>query len=221
MVDSAVIETERTDVPGQGIPTYGYYRQPDGFITVSPATETEELVYRKRGWEPLSQYGRVLMASAYAADHPLEALFQFGGAKELCVDQIVQQALHIHPPIVPVCGQRLGDRHKRHAKSCWNGAKPVEFPQLENPPPALHCRFCDRDDLPTKEAQAQHETVVHKDEKGEIRMGEALASALTEGLQGSGTARSAEHPYVCGFCNAGFDNLTTFGKHVQEEQANG
>ncbi len=124
--------------------TYGYYRQDDGWITVSLATDLEETVFRRKGWEPLKQYGRVEMAGSYAVNHPLEALFQAGGAKELPVDQIIEMGLHLSKPLIPVCGQRLDQYHKRHSGDCWEGAEPVEFPQLENPPDAVKCTFCER-----------------------------------------------------------------------------
>ena len=44
-------------------PTFGYYRQPDGFITASPATTSDELRYRRGGWEPLLQYGHFEMGT--------------------------------------------------------------------------------------------------------------------------------------------------------------
>ncbi len=201
--------------------TYGYYRQPDGWVTVSLATDLEETVFRRKGWEPLKQYGKVEMAGAYAVNHPLEALFQGGGAKELPVDQVIGMGLHLSKPLLPACGLRLNQYHKQHTNGandtidCWTGAEPVEFPQLENPPPAVPCTICKRE-FPTDEACGQHEEVMHKEHKADIRMGEALASALNGKQQGA-----FAHPYICGLCSAGFDNLTSFTNHVQEEQANG
>ena len=64
-------------------PTYGYYRQPNGWITVSPVTQLEEVAYIRDGWQSLPRYGRVEMTTEYMADHPLEPLFMAGGAKEL------------------------------------------------------------------------------------------------------------------------------------------
>ena len=171
--------------------TYGYYRQPDGWITVSPMADLDELHYRKRGWEPLSQYGRIELTTEYAADHPLEALFIQGGAHELSVDQIIKSALHLTRPLIPVCRQPLNQFHPTHKATCWQGAQPVEFPQLQGViPDPVACRFCDRSQFPTEEARDQHETVSHKEEKGDIRTGQTLADALIKGLNG-GQSRPA------------------------------
>src|SRR3989304_5798911 len=94
------------------MPTYGYYRQPNGWITVSPATDLEELSYRKEGWEPLTQYGRVEMTTEYIADHPFEGLFQAGGAKELPLQQVIEMSFVMTPPLVPTCNMRVNQNHK-------------------------------------------------------------------------------------------------------------
>ena len=215
---TATEDAAKLNVPDQLDLTYAYYRQPNGWITVSPGTELEELWYRKEGWEPLPEYGRLEMGNEYAANHPLERLFMLGGAKELPVDQIIKMGLHLNSPLVPVCERRLDQHHKRHAAACWVGAKPVEFPQLKNPPKALECRFCDRNNLPTEQARDQHEGVAHKEEKGEIRMGETLAGSLVEGLREGQTPVPSIHPYICGACSAGFDESGPFLKHVEEER---
>lgn len=163
-------------------PTYGYYRQPDGFITLSPATELEELHYIKEGWTSLHQYGRVEITSEYVADHPLEGLFVLGGAHELSERQIYEQGLYLHPPLVPSCGKLLNQYHKRHRGVCWLNAKPVQFPQLATMTDLgpFPCRFCEAQ-KPTRAARDQHEGVVHKTEKGNIQTGEVLAEALLRG----------------------------------------
>ena len=210
--------------------TYGYYLQPNGWITVSPATQLEELQYRREGWEPLTAYGRVEMASQYAAQNPLEALFMFGGAKELSIEQILQTGLHLKPPLVPTCRTPLNQYHKQHAAFCWRDAQPVTFPQLEVVPEGLPCRFCERI-LPTPEAQGQHEQVAHQEERSSIRTGETLAEALVQGLQGQPgvsqdpqdpqetppvpSATSAPNPYLCGFCHEGFNHPLQLAKHVK------
>lgn len=163
--------------------TYGYYRQPNGWIKPAVVTDLEELQYRKEGWEPLPRYGRLEMMTRYSANHPLEQLFVSGGAKELPVEQILQQGLYINPPLVPTCRQSLNQYHKGHAASCWNGAKPVHFPQLDGiefagPFPCSVCGIA----KPTIAARDQHEMVAHKDEKGDIRTGQVLAEAMLKGL---------------------------------------
>ena len=176
-------------------PLYGYYRQPNGWIQPAITTELEELHYRREGWVPLPQYGRFDMGSSYAASHPLELLFIHGGAKELCEDQIRQEGLYFNLPMIPGCRQALTQYHKGHSPSCWAGAQPVVFPQLASmtnlgPFP---CRFCNRQSA-TAPGRDQHESVMHKDEKGNIRTGEVLAASLTKGLtaQSTGESKSLE-----------------------------
>lgn len=165
-------------------PAYGYYRQPNGWITVSPMAELDELHYRQRGWEPLKQYGRFDMATEYAADHPLELLFLRGGVRELSREQIIESALHLNPPKIPGCGQPLTQYHKRHGPSCWQSAQPVEFPQLtEADYETFPCRFCERDPFPTIKGRDSHETVMHREERTEIRSGEILGKSIVEGLK--------------------------------------
>ena len=221
MTMTAIEHAEQTGQIGKVDLTYGYYRQPNGWITVSPVTALEELRYRREGWEPLTIYGRVEMATEYAADHPLEGLFIHGGARELCREQIIESGLHLTPPLVPVCGQTLNQYHRKHNELCWRGAQPVTFPQLgEDVPEGLQCRFCQRSPFPTEAARSQHEGVMHREEKGEIRSGQVIAESMVKGLQGSQPSQpTAEHDYICGKCAAGFDNLAVFGKHVKEHDA--
>lgn len=223
MTPTAIDEAVSLGQFQQGPATFGYYRQSNGWITVSPAGELDELKYLREGWE-LLPYGRVEMASEYAASHPLEGLFMKGGAKELSCEQIVQSALHLTPPLVPVCGQVLNQHHKRHQAYCWAGAAPVSFPQLEDVPEGLPCRFCPRSPFPTEEARDQHEGVMHNDEKSDIRTGKILAESLVEGLRGGGAINvptSPAKPYVCGVCTAGFTNPMVLAKHVKDEHKEG
>lgn len=194
---------------------WGYYRQPNGWITVAITTEIETVHYIKEGWTPLPQYGGVEMTSKYAADHPFEPLFIAGGAKELSIEQIRETGLYLDPPLVPACGRRLSQYHKRHAPECWRGAKPVVFPQLEglDLEPA-RCRHCDNE-YPTEAARDQHETVSHKESQGDIKMGEALGQALAQALQ------TVRMPFICGLCNQGFDKPTALVKHVKEAHDDG
>lgn len=166
-------------------PTYGYYRLPNGWIKPAVVTPIEELKYRREGWEPLPQYGRFDMGTGYAADHPLELLLINGGAAELCEDQIRQQGLYMNPPVLPTCRLALTQSHRSHTPRCWIGAKPVHLPQvaaMENLGP-FDCRFCGTArQFPTIEARSQHEVVIHKEEKGNVRTGETLAESLVKGL---------------------------------------
>ena len=177
----------------RAMPTFGYYRQPNGWITVSPVTDLEQLRYMREGWTQLPHYGRFEMATEYAADHPLEMLLMQGGAKELCVDQILANGLHLNPPLVPTCRQLFTQFHKRHLASCWASARPAQFPQLEGMTTLgpFPCRFCG-EDKPTVKVRDQHENVRHQTEKTSIRMGDTLSEALVKGLKGSTPAPVAE-----------------------------
>ncbi len=167
-------------------PTYGYYRQPNGWITASPATSTDELRYRRGGWTPLLQYGNFEMGTPYMANHPLEPLFMRGGAHELTEDQIRKQGLHLAPPLVPNCRTTLSQDHMHHERACWANAKPVVLPQLAGMTglEPFPCSICDRV-LPTQEARDQHTTVMHAPEKSDERTGKSLSDALIKGLGGA------------------------------------
>ena len=162
---------------------WGYYRQPDGWIGVAITTQIERLQYMEEGWIPMPEYGLVEMTTKWATDHPLETLFINGGAKELPLEQVVEMGLHIYPPKMPNCGRRLNQYHKLHGVRCWVGARPVQFPQLEGLDiQPFKCRHC-KEIRATEEGLQNHETVAHKTEKGDVKMGEALAAALTQGLR--------------------------------------
>ena len=206
-------------------PTYGYYRQSNKWITVSVVTELEELRYRREGWEPLPQYGRFDMTTVYAANHPLEALFIKGGAKELCLEQIIDSGFHLNPPLVPVCGRLLTKFHRGHEPACLVGAEPVHFPQLDGQHyEGYQCRFCDRPQFPTERAREQHEGVMHKDEKSDIRTGETLAASLLKGLKPESAeprATDSAKPYVCGLCGVGHASLVEVARCVKAHKAVG
>lgn len=180
-------------------PTFGYYRQPNGWIKVSPNTRLERLKYVEQGWVYLEAYGAFDM-TAYTANHPLEGLFMFGGAKELPVEQILQMGLYIDPALVPRCRQHLTQLHRAHRAACWRGATPVEFPQLADVPKELIgpfvCDFCKRK-MPTREALAQHQSVAHAEPLGNIRTGDSLGKAVAKALSQFGQAPAApETPAV-------------------------
>lgn len=228
---TALEDATRQGIAPRAKATYGYYRQPNGWITVSPATDLEELKYVREGWVRLPQYGVIEMASEYMADHPLEALFMQGGAKELCREQIVETGLHLNPPLVPTCGRFLDQYHKRHTTLCWNGAEPVSFPQMDGLEiESFPCRFCDRAPFPTAKARDQHEGVMHKEERSDIRTGQTLADSLVKGLSGGHVlterpetvtppprAEGSGLPYVCGHCGRGFKFMGRLKEHVKKD----
>lgn len=165
-------------------PTYGYYRQSNGWIKYATVTRLERLKYEEQGWKCLAQYG-FFDPTPYTSNHPLEGLFMMGGAKELPVDQIIQMGLYIDPPLVPVCRQHLTQYHRAHGEECWIGAQQVVFPQLAGVNPELIgpfvCDFCQRK-MPTKQARQQHQSVMHADELGDIQTGSSLGKALAEAM---------------------------------------
>ena len=167
-------------------PTFGYYRQPNGWITVSPITRLEKLKYVEQGWTCLDSYGTFDM-TAYTVNHPLEGLFMFGGAKELPAEQVLQMGLYIDPPLVPRCKQHLTQFHRSHRADCWRGAQKVEFPQLADVPKELIgpfiCDFCKRK-MPTVEARQQHQSVAHTKPLGDVQTGTSLGKALADALNG-------------------------------------
>jgi hypothetical protein len=169
-------------------PTYGYYRQPNGWITVAVTTMLERMKYEREGWESLDRYGRFDFNNVYAANHPLEGLLMKGGAHELTVEQVVESGMWMDPPLIPVCGQHRTQLHPRHLAGCWRGAQAAEFPQVPADTPRSHeCRLCGAQ-KPTEAARDQHEAVAHKDERGDIRTGQALADAIVSGLRGGSDA---------------------------------
>ena len=123
-------EVQRLGHTARGKSVLGYYRQPNGWITVSPQTDLDQLKYIRKGWTPLPQYGVVSMTCEYDMDNPFEALFLAGGAKELPVEQVIQMGLHLKPQLLPSCGRRIDQVHKKHKASCFVNPQPVIFPQL-------------------------------------------------------------------------------------------
>ena len=170
---------------GQNIrPTFGYYRQKNGWITVSPITQLERINYIARGWTHLDKYGAFDM-SPYVANHPFEALFMFGGVGEMPAQQVLETGLYIDPPLVPQCMQHMTQYHRGHTQACWRGAQPVAFPQLATLDPKLVgpfvCEFCQRK-LPTAQGRTQHQKVAHAEELGNLQTGQSMGKSLAEVL---------------------------------------
>ena len=194
---NAIAEAQARGLSLRIRPSYGYYRQPNGWLTVSPASDLDELHYTRKGWTRLGQYGRIEMTAEYAADHPFEALFMLGGVHEFSREQIIESAMHLNPPIVPGCRTPLSQNHPRHNGVCMATAYTVEFPQItEADLVSFQCRFCQRAPFSTDLARDTHEGVMHKEEKSDIRTGETLAAAMVKGLSGpvKETAAPVEAP---------------------------
>lgn len=184
MVQAEIYESLSSSL-GQNIqPTFGYYRQPNGWITVSPNTRLERLKYTEEGWEYLGEYGAFDM-TAYTVNHPLEGLFMFDGAKEIPVEQVIETGLYIDPPLVPRCRQHLTQYHRAHTAACWRGAKPVEFPQMVAVPAErlgpFICDFCKRK-MPTQQAREQHQSVAHAIPLNNVQLGRTLGDTLASAL---------------------------------------
>ena len=199
----------------------GYYRQPNGWITASPQSDLDQLKYMRKGWEPLAQYGIVSITCEYDVDHPLEALFLAGGAKELPLEQIIAMGFHLNPPLLPSCGKRIDQTHKRHKATCFANQQPVTFPQLDELdeiPEGFQCRFCERSPFPTEQARDQHETVMHKEEKSDIRSGQVLADHLIRGLKGE-ASQEKRLPYACGLCPKSYKHAGHLKNHIEKEHS--
>ena len=174
-------------------PTYGYYRQPNGWITVSPITRMERIKYVEEGWEHLARYGAFDM-SPYVAAHPFEALFMFGGVGEMPAEQVIQMGLYLDPPRVPTCRQQLTQFHRGHTPDCWQGASRVQFPQLADVDQAqlgpFPCAFCERQ-MATIQAREQHQMVAHKDALGNLQTGRSLGASLADALKKTGAQEAS------------------------------
>lgn len=184
-----VLDDAPADIPiSKTKPIHGYYRQPNGWITVSVTSPMEKLGYLEQGWAFLQQYGTFDMTTGYTANNPFELLLIRGGAKELPVDQIVAMGFHYNPPKIPQCGRAINQNHKKHADTCWPSVA-VKFPQLAGVDAQEWLCFdgsCRRSipgkGFPLKIAKENHERVMHKEEKANIRTGQILADSLLKGF---------------------------------------
>ena len=186
MVNAAIVEDVGASLGQKIQPTFGYYRQANGWITISPVTRMEMVKYIYEGWECLVQYG-VFDMTPYVANHPFEGLVMMGGVHEMPVDQLLQTGLYLNPPMVPGCKQHITQFHRGHNRTCWFNAKPMDFPQLVGIPNSLKgpfpCDICQRKDLATAAALAQHQKVAHHDELGVLQMGATIGTSLGSALK--------------------------------------
>lgn len=168
-------------------PTFGYYRQPNGDITISPVTRMEKLKYEERGWEHLARYGAFDM-TPYVANHKFEGLLMMGGVHELSTRQLIETGMYFNPPRVPTCKQHITQYHRAHTSQCWVGAKLAVFPQMKEVPSEqlgpFTCEFCDRR-IPTAQGLAQHQSVAHRDEQARLQTGRSMGQSLAAVLSGS------------------------------------
>ena len=213
MTMEETLDTEFSDHDKIAKPIFGYYRQPNGYITVSVTSPMERLRYLEEGYVYLKDYGAFDMTTEYSANHPFELLFIKGGAKEMPEAQVVELGFNIHPPKIPRCRQAISQYHKGHRGACFPTI-PVAFPHVTSRE-SFPCRFseCNRfleeNAFPTLAGRDQHEGLMHKEAKGDIKTGEAIGEAIISGLiQGkvvsaaSGNAQVKTTPATISFIDA-------------------
>lgn len=143
---------------------YCYWRKADGYITVGGYWPTARADQAEDGWEPLRQYGFFLLTNIDDAGHiwrvntePFRQLFERGGAKEFCVEEIVEHQWHFKPPY-----------------------KGVTFPQLAGvkvSDPVRCTRCAGQRWFNTIDQLTKHEAIMHADEAGNKALARNLAEA--------------------------------------------
>lgn len=185
---------------------YIYYRQPNGWITFGSGQKMDASNYQEGGWRPLPRYGDFVLNQS-AINHPYDLLFRKGGAKEMPLDQLIEEGWaynNYELEMVP------GDPTTRQR---------VEFPQLVGVtlPQLERCHHCGRKG--THAQIANHEEVQHQKDLAPQKMAEALGQALA----GKSTDLKAETQqpspfnYICGQCSQGFTHPMALAKHVKGE----
>lgn len=184
-----------------------YYRQPNGHIAPASGQKMDMSNYIEGGWRPLQKYG------SFLADHvnihrPLDHLFRQGGAKELPVSQLVEEAF-----AYPVWGENRNEHYKVDGRV-------VEFPQLAGAtiPPLRTCDHCSYRGIP--QAIANHEDVMHQRDLAPIKMGKIFAAEL-RGKSEPEEFVPQPFAYVCGKCGQGFNGHMGLARHVKGEHKNG
>lgn len=177
---------------------YIYYRQPNGWITMGSGQKMDASNYQEGGWVPLPKY-KTFVLDHVSINHPLDHLFRNGGAKELPLDQLIEE------------GWAYRDYYV-------DGVK-VEYPQLAGVtlPPLEVCHHCGR--TGTHAQIRNHEEVQHQKDMAPQKMAEALGKAMkgqTTDLVVE-TPQPASLPYVCGRCNEGFRGHMPLARHVKEQ----
>ncbi|MGH8359324.1 MAG: hypothetical protein ACRESF_17710 [Pseudomonas sp.] len=180
-----------------------FYLSPKGneIVVGRIGYEGAEKIKRVReGYKPLDAYG-AFKVQPYHQDHPFEVLFVRGGAKDMPLQQVIDQGFYFRPPLIPRCGATFGEtghppnrKTLRHTERCWQGATTVVFPQLtgstvEEREGPYACKWCaDETGEPKLFARQrglrQHESVVHLDEIGSDRLGAQLIKGLGGGQAG-------------------------------------
>jgi hypothetical protein len=200
-----------------------YYRLPNGWIGVGAVGVSGQEMYRmmRRGWQPLSKYGKFNW-DPYYLDHPFEVLIQNGGADEIPFEQLEAMGYLFDPPLIPVCGKKVGradDRlHRQHDPyTCWNGAQPARFPQLEGRSlPAIDdllCHFCNNGErYPTIKSRDQHVRVMHNEILQTVAQGKTVADSIVEAFERMQMGTTGR--FVCPECNAPEKTIADLRDHL-------
>lgn len=149
---------------GTGIQQGGrhiYWRRPDGWIVYASNSASERMDYEIIGWQPLDKYGSFVVGGSGWQPNldPHRQILQRGGAKEFCLDEILQ--------------------HGWHRKAPYD----VTFPQLDGV--ELHdiqCPMCNRWFLDDTQ-MGKHTSVAHRERAQTASLAKSLADA-TEKSQG-------------------------------------
>lgn len=119
---------------GSGGFPWQYWKKRDGRVITGPEPrETLYMIYARKGYTPLPQYGKLPTPGAPVPccpnlrmkEHQFHVLMANGGAKEMAVAQVINAGWHLNPPVV-------------HGKR-------VVFPQLKGVKVvSIECDECDK-----------------------------------------------------------------------------
>lgn len=138
MARSGRFTGESMDIEEGGLGSGGfpwhYWKRNDGRVITGPEPrETLHVIYKRKGYVELAQYGNLPSPGApvpccrhlQQKDHQFHVLMANGGAKELSIDQIINAGWHEKPPVV-------------HGRT-------IRFPQLEDVViETVECPECDK-----------------------------------------------------------------------------
>ena len=200
---------------------FGYYRQENGWITVDVTSPMERMKYMEQGQMLLTNYPTFDLCTEYSVNRPFEALFMYGGAKEMPLEQVIENAFHVKAPTVPHCGKPITDIHKKHmAKLGCLPYQKVTFPQI---PPGLEifpcqdetCNRVGDNSFGTLTARNKHEKVMHKEEKAEIRQGKIMGDSIASALAIALGSRTIQAPAGVTFTEAQKKALADAGINIE------
>ena len=193
----------------RGAGDFGYYRKPDGTICVDSYQRGEMMTHVEQGWLPLRKYNYFTW-SHMTIHKPFDHLFRQGGAKELPIEQLIQERWAY--PVWPKGGGHLDYYHV--------DGKPVEFPQLAGVtlPELKSCPYCEWKGID------RHMTIhiegTHSKDLMPFRMATALAEANRRQSEPAAVAvKEYTLPFICGVCGSGFNGHMPLAKHYKKEHA--